>query len=59
LEDRIELFRYFYNFTLHRALKFGREVRTAAMKAGLTGWQLTLREIFEAGIAFLASKSVA
>lgn len=57
LEDHIELFRCYYNFIRpHRALKFGREVRTPAMQAGLTRRQLTFREIFEAGIAFLASK---
>jgi IS1 family transposase len=37
LEDHIELFRCHYNFIRpHRALKFGREVRTPAMQAGLT-----------------------
>jgi hypothetical protein len=41
----------------HRALKFGREVRTPSMQAGLTRRQLTFREIFEAGIA-LTSKNV-
>jgi IS1 family transposase/transposase-like protein len=59
LEDHIELFRCYYNFIRpHRALKFGREVRTPAMQAGLTRRQLTFSEIFEAGIAFLASKNV-
>ena len=59
LEDHIELFRCYYNFIRpHRALKFGREVRTPAMQAGLTEKQLTLREIFEAGIAFLVSRNV-
>jgi transposase-like protein/IS1 family transposase len=59
LEDHIELFRCYYNFIRpHRALKFGREVRTPAMQAGLTRRQLMFREIFEAGIAFLASKNV-
>ena len=54
LEDHLELFRCYYNFIRpHRALKFGREVRTPAMQAGLTRRQLTFREIFEAGIAFL------
>jgi hypothetical protein len=48
-----------YNFIRpHGALKFGREVRTPAMQAGLTRRQLMFREIFEAGIAFLASKNV-
>jgi hypothetical protein len=42
----------------HRGLKFGRESRTPAMQAGLTRRWLTFREIFETGIAFLASKNV-
>jgi transposase-like protein/IS1 family transposase len=59
LEDHLELFRCFYNFIRpHRALKFGREFRTPAMQAGLTRRRLTFREIFETGIAFLASKNV-
>jgi len=59
LEDHLELFRCYYNFIRpHRALKFGREVRTPSMQAGLTRRQLTFREIFEAGIAFLASNNV-
>jgi hypothetical protein len=37
LEEHLELFRCYYNFiSTHRALKFGREVRTPAMQAGLT-----------------------
>jgi hypothetical protein len=57
LEDHLELFRCYYSFSRpHRALKFGREVRTPAMQAGLTRRQLTFRDIFEAGIAFLVSK---
>ncbi|HKZ39500.1 MAG TPA: hypothetical protein VJ044_00980, partial [Candidatus Hodarchaeales archaeon] len=56
LEDHLELLRCYYNFVRpHRALKFGREVRTPAMQAGLVRRQLMFREIFEAGIAFLAS----
>lgn len=39
-------------------LTFGREVRRPAMQAGLTGRQLKLREILEAGTAFLASKGL-
>jgi hypothetical protein len=58
LEDHNELFRCCYNFIRpHRALKFGREVRTPAMQAGLTRRRLTFREIFETGINFLASKN--
>ena len=57
LEDHLELFRSYYSFSRpHRALKFGREVRTPAMQAGLTRRQLTFRDIFDAGIAFLVSK---
>jgi IS1 family transposase len=59
LEDHIELFRCYYNFVRpHRALKFGREVRTQAMQAGLNRRQLTLSEIFEACIAFLVSTNI-
>jgi len=59
LEDHIELFRCYYNFVRpHCALKFGREIRTPAMQAGLTERQLTLREIFQAVIALPASRSV-
>jgi hypothetical protein len=50
---------YLYNFVRpHRALKFGREVRTPARQAGLTQRALRFREIFGEGIAFLASKIV-
>ena len=42
----------------HRALKFGREVRTPARQAGLTKRALTLREIFSSRELFLASKNV-
>jgi hypothetical protein len=48
-----------YNFVRpHRALKFGREVRTPARQAGLTQRALRFREIFEDGLTFLASKNV-
>jgi len=47
LEDHMELRRCHYNFVRpHAALKFGQEVRTPAMQAGLTNKQLTFREIF-------------
>ena len=47
LADHIELLRFHYNFARpHRALKFGREMRTPAMQAGLTTRRLTYREIF-------------
>ena len=44
LNDHLELVRCHYNFVRpHRALKFGREVRTPARQAGLTRRTLTLR----------------
>ena len=47
LEAHLELLRCYYNFVrLHRALKFGREVRTPAMQAGLTTRRLTFRDVF-------------
>jgi IS1 family transposase len=47
LEGHLELLRCYYNFVRpHRALKFGREVRTPAMQAGLVSKRLSLREIF-------------
>jgi transposase-like protein len=42
----------------HRALKFGREVRTPARQAGLTKRALTFREIFSSRLLFLTSKNV-
>jgi IS1 family transposase len=48
LEDHLELLRCHYNFIRpHRALKFGREVRTPAMQAGLASTRLSFREVFE------------
>ena len=59
LEAHLELLRCYYNFVrTHRALKFGREVRTPAMQAELSRRRLTLREIFSLRMAFLASKNV-
>ena len=44
---RESLLRCHYNFVRpHGALKFGREVRTPAMQAGLATRRLTFREIF-------------
>jgi hypothetical protein len=44
-----------YNFVRpHRALKFGQDMRTPAVQAGLTEKRLTLREIFCSGIVLLA-----
>ena len=41
------LLRCYYNFVRpHGALKFGREIRTPAMQAGLTIRRLTFRDIF-------------
>ena len=47
LDEHIELLRCYYNFVRpHGALKFGREIRTPAMQAGLTTRRLTFRDIF-------------
>ncbi len=47
LDDHVELLRCHYNFVRpHRALKFGREIRTPAMQAGLTNRQMTFRDVF-------------
>ena len=47
LEDHLELFRCHYNFVRpHRALKFGREVRTPAMQAGLSGHRADIKRDF-------------
>jgi hypothetical protein len=60
LEGHLESLRCFYNFVRpHRALKFGQDMRTPAMQAGLTGKRLTLRQIFCSGIILLALCSVA
>ena len=59
LEDHIELFRCYYNIIRpHRALKFGRDVRTPAMQAELNNRALTLREVFSSKMVFLALKNV-
>lgn len=53
LENHLELLRCHYNFIRpHRGLKFGRELRTPAMQAGLTSRQWSFREIF-VGVAGL------
>ena len=47
LDEHLELLRCYYNFVRpHGALKFGREIRTPAMQAGLTIRRLTFRGIF-------------
>ncbi len=49
LEDHLELLRCYYNLVSpHRALKFGPEVRTPAMQAGLVSKRLSFREVFAA-----------
>jgi IS1 family transposase len=59
LTAHLELLRCYYNFVRpHRALKFGREVRTPAIQAGLTKRRLTLREIFSSTILLLAWEKV-
>ena len=46
-DEHLELLRCYYNFVRpHGALKFGREIRTPAMQAGLTTRRLTFRDIF-------------
>jgi hypothetical protein len=43
------LLRCYYNFIRpHRALKFGPEIRTPAMQAGLASKRLSFRDIFVA-----------
>ena len=55
LEGHLELLRCHYNFVRpHRALKFGQDMRTPAMQAGITRKPLTLRQIFCSGIVLLA-----
>ncbi len=54
LKHHRELLRCHYNFLRpHRALKFGREVRTPAMQAGLTQKRLTFRDVFTSVPNFL------
>ncbi len=49
LENHLELFRCYYNFIRpHRALKFGSEIRTPAMQAGLVPMRLSFRDVFAA-----------
>ena len=60
LEAHLELLRRHYNFIRpHRALKFGREIRTPAMQAGLTKRRRTFREmIFSSTIVLLVWKKL-
>ncbi len=47
LQNHLELLRCNYDFTRrHRALKFGKEIRTPAMQARLVSRRLSFREIF-------------
>jgi hypothetical protein len=47
LGEHLELLRCHYNFIRpHLALKFGKEIRTPAMQAGLCQRRLTFRQIF-------------
>ena len=56
LDDHIELLRCHYNFIRsHRSLKFGREIRTPAMQAGLMSTGLSFRDIFSSGFVVLSS----
>ncbi len=49
LADHLELLRCYYNFIRpHMALRFGQEVRTPAMQAGLVHGHPTLRDVFAA-----------
>ena len=56
-EEHLELVRcyYYYKFVRrHRALRFGRKIRTPAMQAGLVTRRLTLSEIFVCTPSFLS-----
>ena len=47
LTAQLELVRCFYNFIRpHRALQFGKVIRTPAMQAGLAARRLRFRDIF-------------
>lgn len=53
LEDHLELLQCHYNFIRpHSALKYGNEIWTPAMQAGLTSKRLTFRQVFLAATAF-------
>ena len=59
LEDHLDLLRCHYNFARrHRGLRFGSEMRTPAMQAGLARRRLTFREIFSSAIVFWASENL-
>ena len=51
----LELLRCYYNFVRpHMALRFGRDVRTPAMQAGLVAKRLTFRDVFTAVVTFFS-----
>ncbi len=55
LADPLELLRCYYNFVRpHGGLKFGSELRTPAMQAGLVDKQLTFRGVFMAVAGFVS-----
>ena len=59
LDDHLELLRCHYHFLRpHRTLKFGREIRTPAMQAGLTKKRLTFRDIFTSILTFCARQGL-
>ena len=55
LAGQLELLRCYYDFVRpHMALRFGREVRTPAMQAGLVAKGLTFREVLPAAATFFS-----
>ena len=55
LRGHLALLQCYYNFIRpHRALKFGPEVRTPAMQAGLVDRKLTFRDVFTAVAVFFS-----
>ena len=59
LEDQLELLRCHYNFLRpHRALKFGKEIRTPAMQAGLMTRRLRFRDVFTSRTISLSAKQI-
>ena len=55
LSNQLEIVRCHYNFLRpHNALKFGHQIRTPAMQAGLVDRRLTFRDIFTSGLVMLS-----
>ncbi len=53
LEGQVALLMAYYNFLRpHRALKFGKTLRTPAMQAGLAKKRLSFRDVFTSQVAF-------